>query len=48
MTMQRPLRWLLWLIIYLSVPLWVMADNLHEGWIHSVSKENGLSGETVS
>ena len=25
-----------------------MADNLREGWIHSVSKENGLSGETVS
>lgn len=37
-----------WLIIFLSAPFWVIADDLHEGWLHNVSKENGLSGETVS
>lgn len=46
--MQRPLKTLFWLIIFLSAPFWVIADDLHEGWLHNVSKENGLSGETVS
>lgn len=46
--MRRPLKTYFWLIIFLSAPLWAVAEDLHEGWIHNISKENGLSGETVS
>lgn len=46
--MRRPLITYFWLFLFLSAPLWAFAEDLHEGWIHNISKENGLSGETVS